>query len=320
MCDKTKRSNDQIIEESGRCPYSDFNSLELMNLKCQIKSLFPAVNNEKHEEHENFRCCMRVRSSSRFLDKLKTASATLEMTLLFPLVLFFFMSVFYLFEMFYVHTQIQGELCNIGNEMVAYSYVFSPAYEDNGDIEDEIGSLVFDKLYVVGRLKKLSVSKRTEGLNAVLSDISLTDSIDLTITYYLKPYISFPGFKGFILCNHFFSKAYTGFFVEASSEDKDTYVYITKSGTVYHTSLECRILKRTITKVPEAELMILRNESGGVYTACEICGKKESLGSVYVTPYGNRYHNSISCSALSKDVLVIKLSEVGNRRKCKCCP
>ena len=105
---------------------------------------------------------------------------------------------------------------------------------------------------------------------------------------------------------------------QAQGEEGEEVVYVTDYGTVYHRSLECRHLKLSIRQVSQEEAGELRNGSGGRYYPCERCWKQKS-GFVYITEEGNRYHESLNCSGLSRRIHTLPLSQAGGRPPCSVC-
>lgn len=101
-------------------------------------------------------------------------------------------------------------------------------------------------------------------------------------------------------------------------ESKETYVYVTPEGSVYHLYADCTHLNLSIEKVSFVKAKILKNEYGENYTKCEIC--KGVFGSmVYITSEGNRYHAQRNCSGLKRTIRQVLLGEVENRRCCIRC-
>ena len=92
---------------------------------------------------------------------------------------------------------------------------------------------------------------------------------------------------------------------------RDPVVYVTKSGTVYHTTISCRYLSVRITAISSSELSTRRNNRGQLYTPCLSCA--QGLGPlpiVYVTEGGSRWHNNEQCSTLKRSVRLVRFSEV----------
>lgn len=100
-------------------------------------------------------------------------------------------------------------------------------------------------------------------------------------------------------------------------ETKSNTVYITKNSKVYHTSLECTYLYRDLTRINKAELVNIRNSSGKKYKDCKLCKTENDV--VYVTKDGEKYHGSLECSAIDRDVLAVEKSEIGDMKCCSKC-
>lgn len=249
-----------------------------------------------------------------------SASATVEATLIFPLVILFFMSVIWIVDLFYIHSTIGFELDSVGKELVSYSYpykMYIQGGEESGELNGILSSVGWNEGYVKSRLNKTEVSTRVSSLTTLLSDFS-SDDIDIVVTYFVEPILKIPGVDGVFLTNHFFSKPYSGY-SKGRATESDKRVYVTRTGSVYHTSLNCRSLKTTIISVAYDGVSAKRNEAGSKYYSCELCGRGNHGSVVYITPTGNRYHNSASCSELKTDIFEICLSEAGGRGKCKYC-
>ncbi|MGN0362106.1 MAG: hypothetical protein ACI4ET_04620 [Bilifractor sp.] len=104
-----------------------------------------------------------------------------------------------------------------------------------------------------------------------------------------------------------------------SAED-NRLVYMTDYGSVYHTHSGCTHLELKIQRVPAVLVPALRNEGGGRYHACEKCVGKGGMHSlVYITQEGTRYHNSGSCSGLTRNVHLIPISEAEGKHICSRC-
>ena len=76
-----------------------------------------------------------------------------------------------------------------------------------------------------------------------------------------------------------------------------------------------------ISKIGVIELKIKRNCYGQVYSRCSICvNKKGTLGSeVFITEDGNKYHNSLMCSGLLRNIITVEKSKVKNMPPCSRC-
>lgn len=252
---------------------------------------------------------MRMKRESLCPSSMKIkASATVEALLIVPVVLSVTMFFVWIMEVFRIHAEI-GEIVNeAGRDMVYYSYPYSK-FDNSPDI--------FGEAYLHFLIMNSDAYKKISGLSVMQTSLNLEDSINIVVTYSVKPYVAFPGIHGMLLTNRFYSKAFLGV---TKRYDKDTvYVYITKNSEVYHTGLGCRALKNVVSSTTESEIGSKRNKSGAKYYQCSKCKNYETGGIVFYTPYGNRYHSSEACSDLNTFISKIPLEEVGEKRKCLFC-
>lgn len=245
-------------------------------------------------------------------------SATVEAVCIFPIVIFFFISIIWMMDLFLIHSVIANVVNSTGNEMVAYSYPYESFLIGNSNTEVTKLALQagWKEGYLRGKINGLNVSKRISGLTTLLSNVS-EGEIDIVVTYFVKPYIAIPGLNGVLLTNHFYSKAFVGYNLkETMSEEM---VYITRTGSVYHTRLGCTALTVSPSEVSFDSVSKERNESGSKYYPCTFCNATENNGQVYITPFGNRYHASPNCNQLDIDIYEVPLSSVEGRPICKYC-
>lgn len=116
-------------------------------------------------------------------------------------------------------------------------------------------------------------------------------------------------------------RAWVGYTGESfQNRAEQTIVYITPAGDVYHKSRDCTYIKLSIRQITAKQLGVERNQSGGRYTACIYCFRKDmQTGMVYITDYGTSYHSSAGCQGLKRTVTAVPLSETGGRHACSRC-
>ena len=149
-------------------------------------------------------------------------------------------------------------------------------------------------------------------------NVSKSTAKDGIIDMVLEYKVGVPLINTYIaICQRSRVKDWTGCDISISSD----IVYITKSGTVYHSTKKCRHLTFNITKTNFNKLNDLRNNSGAKYKKCVNCVKNNLVSSsvIFVTKYGTRYHINLNCSELTRTVVSIHKSDVGERKPCRDC-
>lgn len=116
-------------------------------------------------------------------------------------------------------------------------------------------------------------------------------------------------------------RAWVGYTGESFQiNESEQLVYITPEGSVCHKSRDCTYLSLSIHSLSAGMLETARNYSGGKYAPCEYCVKTEGVSSVvYVTDYGNSYHDSSRCQGLKRTVMAVPWSKVRDRPLCSRC-
>lgn len=112
-------------------------------------------------------------------------------------------------------------------------------------------------------------------------------------------------------------------------EQKESFVYITPEGAVYHLYSDCTHLQLSVRKVSFAYAKKAKNMYGERYRSCERCGEKKSLTkapeaenpsvAVYITEEGECYHPDRTCSGLKRTVLTVPMSGAAGRSCCDRC-
>ncbi len=107
---------------------------------------------------------------------------------------------------------------------------------------------------------------------------------------------------------------------DSDTDESQEYVYLAENGTVYHRSRSCVYLNPRISRILFQDLAAKRNHSGGKYYSCKSCGRKNKAPVyVFITAYGDSWHNSRTCPGLKRTVRRVLLSEIGNLPACSKC-
>lgn len=138
-------------------------------------------------------------------------------------------------------------------------------------------------LYSVGReiLDRSWIIGGSDGLTVLGSRFPDDDgNLDLTVTYRVRvPFL--PGnFGSLLFTQRECQRVWSGNKAPSQDGDKiedetkeDPIVYITETGSVYHTSLDCSYLKLSVKQIRHNEVVNYRSDDGSKYYACDRCEK-----------------------------------------------
>lgn len=271
-----------------------------------------------------------IKRVSSFISWKLSASVTVEAAFALPLFLFFMIQVMSAMDMIGIQSRFCAALHQTGNQMAFAGYVYGKAADDV--LPGEIAMTALSQGYAgsqvlksVGRdyLDKSCVKNGAAGISFQGTSIMQgNDIIEICLSYQLEPVFPITGFTGLAVNQRYYGRAWTGYDVETDISDfteDDPMVYITETGTVYHTNRECTYLNLSVQAVGADAIVDFRNQSGGKYYACGICGKKNIGGTVYITAQGSSYHCMMTCSGLKRTIYTIPLSQTGGRRRCSKC-
>ncbi|WP_251386746.1 pilus assembly protein [Mediterraneibacter agrestimuris] len=245
--------------------------------------------------------------------KKMQGSVTAEAALTLPLFLFAILSLIYILEIqairLTVSSAAQGAAKAAAEDMAVLP-VFNPI-KMKSDLVQIIGS---------ERLERSIVEGGSSGIHCWRSWYE-SDSGVIHVELDYKVRLPFPKFTnmGMKCRDSFLVKAWNGYKNSELDSDSGKIVYVTETGGVYHTNYQCNYLKLSIRFVPYSGMSDLRNEAGGKYHACEQCVHGGASAGVYITDYGNKYHNSLNCSSLKRTVYSVKKGECQGMSACSKC-
>ena len=242
----------------------------------------------------------------------KKGSVTVEAAMAVPLFFLAIVSLLYLMETMAIQASVRCGLQAAGKKAAdeASSTAVIMPYRIESDVVNSIGQ---------DRLERSIVSGGSGGIHCDKSRMSPRTGIgELVASYEIR--VPLPVF-GIPPAKHeekLRIKAWTGYEKQGFGREDDDTVYVTETGLVYHRDYHCTHLELSIHMVPQSEIEALRNEGGGKYHPCEHC-MKGTVGGVYITDTGDRYHSSLSCSGLKRTVYAVPLSEVIGKGACSRC-
>lgn len=220
-------------------------------------------------------------------------------------------------------SEFSGKMAQTAEQLALLSY--SQVYDDSSHILRGALSDSYAHSQVISKAQdKDSVKNASFLLSSFLKEDS---KISLVLTYQVKSPVSIISPPWTIFLQKMTIRGWTGKDGvpgerEGSSEDsgQGKEVYVTDSGSVYHTDPNCTHLKLTIESIPRSKLKTVRNYSGSKYKRCKYCGSMyPDSASVLVDPYGDTYHTSASCQGLKRTVNSVHLDDVSGMRECRDC-
>lgn len=264
--------------------------------------------------HKKLSCNMEKASVSAS-GKKKRASITVEAVFCIPLFFYAAVCLIWMLEIRAVQSAVKCGLQEAGKKAAAELFeipIIVPA-ELEADIINAIGK---------ERLARSMISGGGSGIECKGSYVNpMSGIMELRVQYKVR--LPFPIFAiPLISCQESMRiKAWTGYEKQGFSGGNDrTVVYVTETGVVYHKDYHCTYLEPSLRIVSGESLEALRNAGGGKYHACERCmGGAQSVGSVYITTYGERYHSTLSCSGLKRKIYAVPITEIKGKGACSKC-
>jgi hypothetical protein len=239
------------------------------------------------------------------------ASLTLEAAVVIPLVAGFLAVLLMFFRVLEVETEIYSALSYAGRKTAAITTA----------ADDEAAELVLAEVYFREALADYDavsdyVKGGTYGVSLLSSDFS-GDYVCLKANYRVVFPVGFFNRNGISVFQESKSRKWTG--STGSTDGADAWVYITETGTVYHSTRECSYLDLSIQNVSYGQVESLRNRNQHKYYACELCGEESAVTLVYITDYGTTYHTKLECSGLKRTIYQVQKSEVETMGGCSKC-
>lgn len=292
---------------------------------------------------------VRIPSKKSFLCRKRTflfasASLTVEAGFVLPIFLFAGVLLMMPLRIMNVQRQVQAVMEDVSEELgqavcLKSSVVWGGSEESAG--EESVGegsarektagdeaqntwtstaALIYAETAIRIRLRDYPVEQLTLRRSHLLEDGA---TIDLIIDYEMKLPFSFLGLKNVKRTNRSFRRAWIGRDGwDGSSQETvngpEQIVYVGRDSTRYHVSSSCHYLNNQLTRVALTQIGEYRNKNGGRYTPCSRCGKSV-VGIVYITPSGEHYHSTSSCTAIQAYVSAVPLSQVEYLGACSYC-
>ena len=280
--------------------------------------LYNLTQNMKYNRKENIDSLHTIKNTPQFVDKKERMSAfasrgslTLEAAIVVPFFFFAMLCLAYLLEMMAIQTTVRNALYSAGREVAKEAYVgkIVTAHELERKMTENIGA---------DRLERSVISGGFDCDNTRCN--WSTGVMDLSVQYQVElPFLMFR-VAPMTLEETLRVKGWTGDVPIIGGEWKPDTVYVTDTGVVYHKDPACTYLDMSVQAVSKERLEEFRNESGGKYHPCESCGKEDADGgTVYITAHGTRYHTSLECKKIKRNIYAISIDEAYGLGGCSKC-
>lgn len=241
-------------------------------------------------------------------------SMTMEAALAVPIFFFAMLCLVYLLEMMSIQVTIRNAIYSVGKEIAqqAYSSPMISTYGIQQHVIKNIGAEKLDKSMISGGANGINCNNSKSNWNTAVIDLSVQYQLEFPILMFHIPVIS---------CEETLRvKGWTGYAQGADEMKKNQVVYVTDYGLVYHQNMNCTYLELSIQAVEFSQIEDLRSQSGAKYYPCESCGEEIVIaGRVYLTDYGNRYHTSLECGKVKRNIYAVPLEEVYGLGGCSKC-
>ncbi|WP_051226876.1 TadE/TadG family type IV pilus assembly protein [Butyrivibrio sp. MC2013] len=259
------------------------------------------------------------------------AAITLEAALVLPFFLIFFAIILSVFDMLRIQNAFEIAAHQEGQRIALLRYEAGLAIDEGTDItgidlpagegsSEEYFTNLLSVTAINGMIRQyLSGSGILEspllenGFIVYPSDAAVGGLISFKIAYRTRPYFA-PSWGSFHFNNQipYMGHDWTGFDMDSGldgREDAERMVYICGEDEehVYHGDKYCTHLYHETASCSKDQIENMRSADGHKYYPCDRCGGGGSV--VYYTSYGTRYHSSVRCSALYRNVTAIPISQ-----------
>ena len=248
------------------------------------------------------------------------ASITVEAAIVLPLFLFFFFNVIFLLDVIRLQSNVSAALQQTGDRICEYAWYREYA-AGNGAAEGleipEAAGDILSLAFVSGGIRSHLGSEYMNstclrggsgGISCLQSHIlDGNDLVEIHADYRTRPFIPILCGPDLQIRSTYYGHAWTGYEIGSgpggetagSGDGTGSSVIVAENGVVYHTDPDCVYLKPDVREVDASRLGELRANDGSIYHPCEYCHPSPE-GKVYITPDGNRYHSTDSCSRLRR--------------------
>ena len=232
-------------------------------------------------------------------------SLTLEAILTLPLFISAMIAIIFFVQSTVVQMRIQKALFNQTMKISGYAFYIDEVGLGNGGAQivetayikqaviSEVGKGYLDNTYIVGGSDGINVNYIKEYEDGIL---------DVELVYKMRVPFNLFGIKPVSFTTKLICHTWVGEESQSNSEETE-YAYITPNGVVYHIYSDCTYLVMTLET---GTVSLLESD----YDPCNICCEDAAVyKNVYYTKYGERYHSTMLCSNLHRNVFMVEMEK-----------
>lgn len=261
--------------------------------------------------HRSYIAHFLIERASAFASK---GSITLEAALVIPFFFFGILCLAFLLEIMSIQLTVRSSLYSVGKEIAQEAYtspiISTSAIEQH--LIKNIGVERLDNSMIVGGAEGLDCSDSKSNWSTAVIDLEVRYQLEIPVLMFRIPVIT----QEEILR----VKGWSGYAGGGWGSSKEEIVYVTDYGIVYHKDMYCTYLELSIHAALPEQIENLRNQSGEKYYACKSCDSDlEQVQRVFITDYGNKYHTSLDCSGIKRNIYAIPIGDAYGLGGCSKC-
>ncbi|MCR4717134.1 MAG: pilus assembly protein [Lachnospiraceae bacterium] len=284
--------------ESGNLPNFHNGKAPFLNRSQKVFASYLVINSMHIENNTALQAqSQKIRTSLR---ASKSGSVTLEAALIMPVIIFMMYAFLMIGQMLIASEEIDKGI----NETARY---YAKDYYGKEEYKAPLFANLRFREYI--DQSKLSIVKN--GVSGVIVTPSITEDniVEIKAVYRFHIPIASLSDYGYTVLSKASARIYDGL-----DKDKDLisddYVYVAKTGSVYHTNLNCSYISVHLVEASSANLANKRY--------CMHC-KNHATNGNYVTVCGDCIHKDINCSSLNRTIHLVRKSDINGLPLCSKC-
>ncbi len=274
-----------------------------------------------------------------FLFSSLKGSLTLEAAIVLPLYMFFLITVLYILNIIHIENILQSAMEEAARSINSHAYVaeqfeelqdeerYTVGSHDSGFVlnlaKNQISKITIKNCFLTDRIKNIAdnsyIKNGYNGIVISLGNNDLSDYIDFNISYVISlPFLPSDIFYIPITQRCYF-KPFVGTDISEKKGDYTEYVYVTATGSVYHTTPYCTYLNRYYDIITEDKMNVSWDTAEG-YHPCPHCAYEQPIcPTSFLCPGSNVYHNRTDCAYIETFIYKVPKEQIGSMPMCSRC-